>query len=63
MAFDDARMRHGHGSEEIMRMYLHLAPATTRGLSRMIPHVVANVGPNDGTKGNVDQFAELRKAV
>ena len=63
MPFDDVRMRHGHGSEEIMRMYLHLTPGHDARTLKMIPNVVANVGPNDGPKVNVVQFAGLRKAV
>ncbi len=50
MSFDDVRMRHGHGSEEIMRRYLHLAPGHDRRILGQIPNLVPNVGPNDGPK-------------
>ena len=53
MSFDDVRMRHGHGSEEIMRMYLHLAPGHDARTLRMIPNFSAEVGPSVGPRSKV----------
>jgi len=59
MSFDDVRMRHGHGSEEIMRMYLHLAPGHDARTLRMIPNIAAELGPKVGPS----KVVQLRQAV
>ena len=59
MSFDDVRLRHGHGSEEIMRLYLHLAPGHDARVLRMIPNIAAEVGPSVGPSNIV----QLRQAV
>ena len=48
MSFDEVRLRHGHGSEKIMRMYLHLAPGYDARVLRMIPNITAEIGPSVG---------------
>lgn len=54
MSFDDVRMRHGQGTDEVMRMYLHLAPGHDARTLRMIPNVTGVVGTSDGTSTNVE---------
>lgn len=44
MSFDDVRMRHGHGSENIMRMYLHLAPGHDARTLKMTPNITGEMG-------------------
>lgn len=63
MSFDDVRMRHGHGSEEIMRMYLHLAPGHDARTLRMIPNIVAQVGPTNGPTEVAPRLAVVAKAM
>jgi integrase len=41
MPFDDVRMRHGHGSEKIMKHYTHLAPGYDRRVLAHVPNPTA----------------------
>ena len=63
MSFDDVRMRHGHGSEDIMRMYLHLAPGHDARIMRQIPNLVPNAGPKAGPKQDAVELEAVANAV
>jgi len=63
MSFDDVRLRHGHGSEDIMRMYLHLAPGHDNRLLKLIPNIAVPDGPIVGPKKVAANVVEFRRAV
>ena len=50
MSFDDVRLRHGQGSEQIMRMYLHLAPEHDSRFMKMIPNIAIPERPVVGPR-------------
>lgn len=54
MPFDDVRLRHGHGSEKIMRRYTHLAPGYDK---RVLAHV-----PNPQIAAAVTTGVTIEKA-
>ena len=54
MQFDDVRLRHGHGSEKIMRRYTHLAPGYDK---RVLAHV-----PNPTIAAAVTSDVTIKRA-
>ena len=61
MSFDNVRLRHGRGSEQILRMYSYLAPGHDGRTLRMIPNVLP--GPIVGPNKTAGEVVELRRAV
>lgn len=39
MSFDDCKLRHGHGSERIMKRYMHLAPGYDKRILAHVPNL------------------------
>jgi integrase len=58
MPFDDVRLRHGHGSEKIMRRYTHLAPGYDKRVLAHVPNPkIAVAVTTDVTIGKVENAA------
>ena len=55
MSFDDVKLRHGHGSERIMRRYLHLAPGHDSRILACVPNPLAVTSV--ATSGNAQNAA------